>query len=41
MMEHNNVEDVILTISENRIEITGRVDLMGSDCEFHIEWTMQ
>jgi hypothetical protein len=38
MMEHNDVEDVILKLGENRIELSGRVSLMGDIRDFRINW---
>ncbi len=38
LMEHNDVEDLVLKLGESRIELSGRVDLMGDTRDFRIKW---
>ena len=39
MMNHNHVADVILTIDDNRLTVSGSVDLMGQPAAFRIDWS--
>jgi hypothetical protein len=38
LMEHNSVEGVTLKVSKGRVEVSGRVDLMGDLHTFRIRW---
>ena len=40
-MEHNEVAGVTLVVGDDRIEISGRVDLMGEQRKFRIKWTRE
>lgn len=38
LMEHNTVTDVTIKFSDRRVEVAGRVDLMGEVREFQIDF---
>jgi protein tyrosine/serine phosphatase len=41
LMEHNNVSGVTLLVGDDRIEVSGRVDLMGEPRKFRIKWVKE
>ena len=41
MMDHDEVDGVILRVRANRIKVSGNVDLMGEPMSFNIAWEKQ
>jgi hypothetical protein len=41
LMEHNEVAGVTLVVADDRVEISGRVDLMGKPSKFRIKWVKE
>jgi hypothetical protein len=39
MMNHNHVADVVVVIDEDRLTVSGRVDVMGQPAAFRIHWS--
>jgi hypothetical protein len=38
LMEHHDVDAVTIRMTGNRLEVSGRVDLMGEERDFRIRW---
>src|SRR5262249_1870218 len=41
LMEHHDVDAVTIRVAGNRLEVTGRVDLMGEEQDFRIRWAKE